>query len=116
MQIQQLVDVPERRRSSSIPPSNQTPSRYSPHVHLLPVDFVVVKVEQVDGAGHAFVAVFVALHHAAVVQQTLEQPRHGRDERRARLAPRGILRLDAFQKAEVTEKIAQISLNLNYGT
>lgn len=79
---------------------NSLAQQYSPHVHLLPVDFVVVKVEQVDGAGHAFVAVFVALHHAAVVQQALEQPRHGRDERRARLAPRGILRLDAFQQAE----------------
>lgn len=65
-------------------------------VHLAPVDLVLVEVQQIDGARHALVAVLLALHHAAVVQQALQQPRHRCDEGGAGHAPRRILGGDAL--------------------
>ena len=43
-------------------------------VHLLPAD-LVVKVEQVDGAAHAVLAVLVR-DDGPVLEQPLDQPRH----------------------------------------
>jgi len=43
--------------------------------------------QQVDSAGHAFVPVLVTLNDAAVIQQSLQQPRDRADECRPTFLP-----------------------------
>lgn len=56
VQIEQLVNVPQ--------------------IHFLAIDFRFVEIQQVHSARHAFVAILVALHHTAIVQQAFQQSRH----------------------------------------
>lgn len=83
----------------------------SPQIHFLAINLVLVKVQQVHCARHSFVPILLALHHTAIVQQTLQQPRHGSDKRLARLPPHWVIRLNSFQQTESSNEKPHFVVN-----
>lgn len=47
-----------------------------PQIHFLAIDLALVEIQQVNGARHALVAILLALHDIAIVQQPFQQSRY----------------------------------------
>lgn len=58
-----------------------------PQIHLLPIYLILIEIEQVYGTSHAFISIFVALHHTTIVQQSLKKLRYGRYESHTLFGP-----------------------------
>lgn len=58
-----------------------------PQIHFLPIDLILVEIQQIHRARHSLVAILFTLDDAAIVQQSFEQTRHRRNKRRSGRLP-----------------------------